>query len=260
VNFPEVHSATTAPPATQDDDPVVLLHGGNVANWMWEPQLAALTHRTVITPDLPGFGSRTDESWPGLGGVADDVVVRVEKLTGRRRFHVVGLSLGGVVALHLAARHPEVATSVLATGAPLAPVGGLPGLTAKLQLAFWDRPWFWKALAASFRLPADSRDLYVSHGLSVQRETARRMLTDVHTGRIPDNLDAYKGPMLLVAGEREPKVVRQSLRAVIPVVPHAEIRLAPKMHHVWNVEDPALFDAMINTWLNGQVDPRLLPA
>ncbi|GAB2635075.1 alpha/beta fold hydrolase [Kribbella swartbergensis] len=255
--FPEIHPP--APVVAHDDDPVVLLHGGNVANWMWEPQLEALKHRTVVTPDLPGFGRRTGEPWPGLGGAADDVVVRVEQLTGRRRFHVVGLSLGGAVALHLAARHPDVATSVLVTGAPLLPVRGFSRLLARMQLTFWESPWFWKALAAGFRLPVDSRDLYVSHGLSVQRETARRMLDDVHTGGVPDNLGAYDGPMLLVAGEREPRVVRRSLRAVAPVVPHAETRLAPRMHHIWNIENPHLFDTMILTWLNGHIDPRLHP-
>jgi hypothetical protein len=28
------------------------------------------------------------------------------------------------------------------------------------------------------------------------------------------------------------------------------------MHHVWNVEDPDLYDAMIRAWLEGRVEPR----
>ncbi|ONI66832.1 alpha/beta hydrolase [Kribbella sp. ALI-6-A] len=253
MTFPELHH----PEAAGDDDPVVLLHGGNVANWMWEPQLAALRHRVVVTPHLPGFGDRTSEPWPGLGGAADDIVDRVRELTGRDRFHVVGLSLGGVVALHLAARHPDAATSVLVSGVPLLPVTGLPRLAVRLHLRLWDKPWFWKAQAAAFRLPADSRGPYVEHGLSVRKETARRMLDDVHTGRVPEGLSAYAGPMLLVAGDREPATVRRSLAAAATVVPRATTRFAPGMHHVWNVEDPDLFDAMIRAWLEGRVEPRL---
>ncbi|TWD72523.1 pimeloyl-ACP methyl ester carboxylesterase [Kribbella amoyensis] len=255
--FPEVHPATKND--ADDDLPVVLLHGGNVANWMWEPQLDALSHRTVVTPDLPGFGRRTEEPWPGLGGGADDVVTRVEHLTGSPRFHVVGLSLGGAVALHLAARHPGSAASVLVSGAPVLPVKGFSRALARLQLTFWDSPWFWKALAAGFRLPADSRDLYVRHGLSVHRETARRMLDDVHAGGIPPGLTKYPGPLLLVAGEREPRVVHRSLQALAAAVPHAQTRLVPKMHHIWNVEDPQRFDATLATWLAGEVSPDLSP-
>jgi pimeloyl-ACP methyl ester carboxylesterase len=257
--FPEVHPAIAVSSGARDDYPVVLLHGGNVARWMWEPQLTTLRHRTVITPDLPGFGERTEESWPGLPAAADDVAVRVEKLTGHRRFHVVGLSLGGVVAIHLAAQHPTVAASVLASGVALRPVRGAPRLAGLLQLALWEVPWFWRAQAIGFGLPADSRDQYVSHGLSVRRETARRMFHDVHAGQVPGAISAYHGPLLLVAGEREPRVVRRSLHAATLDVPQLEARIAPGMHHVWSVEDPGLFGAMILAWLEGRVEPRLRP-
>jgi pimeloyl-ACP methyl ester carboxylesterase len=257
TTFPELHPAADVRPSDRDDDPVVLLHGGNVAGWMWEPQLAALRHRTVVTPHLPGFGSRTAEPWPGLGEAADDVLDRVAELTGRRRFHVVGLSLGGVVALHLAARSPGAVTSVLATGAPLLPLGRGQRLVSGLQLALLEKPWFWKAQATAFRLPADARDLYVSHGLSVRPETARRMYADVLAGEIPDELAKYDGPTLLVAGERENKIAHRSLTAVAAVVPHALTRIAPGMHHIWNIEDPDLFDAMLVAWLDGRVEPRL---
>ncbi|MEU4392079.1 alpha/beta fold hydrolase [Kribbella sp. NPDC023855] len=257
TTFPELHPATDEQPSAHDDHPVVLLHGGNVAGWMWEPQLAALRHRTVVTPHLPGFGSRTAESWPGLAGAADDVADRVAALTGRRRFHVVGLSLGAVVALHLAARSPAAVASVLATGAPLQPLGRTHRLISGLQLALLEKAWFWKAQAAAFRLPPDARDLYVSHGLSVRPETARRMYDDVLAGQIPDGLDQYDGPMLLVAGEREAKIAHRSLTAAATAVPHALTRLAPGMHHIWNIEDPDLFDAMILAWLDGRVEPRL---
>jgi pimeloyl-ACP methyl ester carboxylesterase len=109
VTFPEVHPPETDTAAP----PVVLLHGGNVANWMWEPQLPALTDRTVITPDLPGFGARTSEDWPGLDAVADDVVARHG---GDEPFDLVGLSLGAVTALRVLARHPGRVRSAFLTG------------------------------------------------------------------------------------------------------------------------------------------------
>ncbi|WP_350278818.1 alpha/beta fold hydrolase [Kribbella sp. HUAS MG21] len=255
TTFPELHPASREASDLLDDLPVVLVHGGNVAGWMWEPQLEALQDRTVVTPDLPGFGRRTAERWPGLDGAADDLVARVEQLTGSRRFHVVGLSLGGSVGLHLAARHPDAAASVLVSGAPLLPVRGFTSLVAGLQLALWNSPWFWKAMAAGLRLPVDARERYVTHGLSVHRDTARAMFDDVRSGGVPPYLDNYPGRLLLVAGERDSKVARESLRAL----PHAEARLVPGMHHVWNVEGPALFNAVVTTWLAGGIHPALYP-
>ncbi|MFC7404942.1 alpha/beta fold hydrolase [Georgenia alba] len=260
TTFPEIHPASTAPSDARDNLPVVLLHGGNVASWMWQDQLPALAQRTVVTPDLPGYGSRTAETWPGIGGAADDVVARVAELTGHRRFHLAGLSLGGVVALHLTARHPGVVVSVLASGAPLLPYRGLMWLVSRMQVALWDAEWFWRTQAVAYRLPHETRELYVRHGLSVRRETVRRQLADVDLGTVPQGLGAYDGPVLLVAGERDAAVIRRSLQSAASVAPQATTRLAPGMHHAWNTEDPELFDAMLLAWLDGRVEPRLLPA
>ncbi len=256
TSFPEVHPARQ-PAGADDHRPVVLLHGGNVANWMWEPQLSAVTDRLALTPHLPGFGARTAEHWPGLAGAADDVAARIRELCGDRSVDVVGLSLGGVVALHLAARHPDLVASVLTSGAAVERVGGAARATSALQLALWHRRWFWKAQALAFGLPADSHAPYVEHGVSIQRETAAAMLAEVYAGGIPDGLERYPGRMLLVAGEREPTVMARSLAALRRTVPHAQTRIAPRMHHVWNVEDVDRFNAMLRAWLGGGVDDWL---
>ena len=256
TGFAEIHRPT----APSDASPVLLLHGGNVANWMWEPQVEVLDDRLVVTPDLPGFGAHAHEVWPGLPAAADQLADRLAALRITTPVDVVGLSLGAAVALHLAARHPELIRSLFITGAIVQPPGRIVKATARLQLLLWNARWFWKAQAAAFRLPADSRSIYVDHGLSVSRDTARRMFDDVSTGGVPDGLANFTAPLLAVAGEREPRSIRDSLHVIRGVVPHADVRLAPGMHHVWNVEDVDLFNETMRRWLDGQVHPRLLQA
>jgi 3-oxoadipate enol-lactonase len=232
---------------------VVLLHGGNVANWMWEPQLPALTDRTVLTPDLPGFGERVAEDWPGLDAAADDVVAKAGG-----PLDLVGLSLGAAVALRVLARHPDRVRSAFLTSAPLMPAGAGMHLFARLQLAFCQAPWFWRAQAALFGLPADSRARYVTHGLSVRRETAAAMTAEVCAGGVPPL--RYEGPLLAVAGGKDSANVRRSLELISRAAPQAQVRLARGMHHIWNVEDTDLFNEVLRAWLDGRVDPRLHPA
>ncbi|GAB3618616.1 alpha/beta hydrolase [Okibacterium endophyticum] len=241
--YPEVH------PADPSRGTIVFLHGGNVGNWMWEPQVSALPDFRVVTPDLPGFGSRTAEDWAGLDAVADDVVSRVEALAGPEPFHLVGLSLGGVVALRVLARHPGSVSSAFVTGAPLTGVHPASRMLAGAQLAFWDKRWFWQGQAAAFRLPEDSREFYVEQGMAVRKETARRMMTDVYNGVVPDGLSAYSSPLLMIAGEKESSVVRRSFPAVAAHLPGAQFRLAPGMHHIWSIEDVDLFNRSVRTWV-----------
>ncbi len=232
--------------------PVVLLHGGNVANWMWEPQLPALTDRPVHTPDLPSFGERVAEDWPGLDAVADDVVAQVAG-----PFDLVGLSLGALTALRVLARHPDRVRTAFLTSTPVTPAGAGMRLFGRLQLAFGQRPWFWRAQAALFGLPEDARARYVTHGLSVRRENATAMTAEVCAGGVPADLARYTGPLLAVAGEKDSAAVRRSLSVIATAAPQARVRIAPGMHHIWNVENVDLFNEVLRSWLNGSVDPRL---
>ncbi|MFD1148728.1 alpha/beta fold hydrolase [Saccharothrix hoggarensis] len=254
--FPEVHR----PDHDAVNRPLVLLHGGNVANWMWEPQLAALTDRVVITPDLPGFGERVREDWRGLDAAADDVVARVTDHGVDGPFDLVGLSLGALTALRVLARHPDRVRSGFVTGAPLTPVGLGVRLICRVQLAFWRAPWFWRGQAVAFGLPEDARARYVSHGLSVRRETMAAMSAEVFAGGVPPTLHRYTGPLLAIAGEKESAGVRDSLASIAQAAPQARLRLAPGVHHIWNVEDVVLFNDVLRSWLGGTVDPRLIPA
>lgn len=254
--FPELHRP--AVPSAQS--PLVLLHGGNVANWMWAPQVEAFGDRIVLTPDLPGFGVRVAEDWPGLDAAADGVIRRLDVLRLAGPVDVAGLSLGAVVALRLLARHPDRVRSVFVTGAALVGVGAAARLTSRVQLAVWGAPWFWRAQAAAFRLPDDSRERYVEHGLSVRRETAAAMLAEVYAGGVPEGLAAADRPLLAIAGEKEPGEIRRSLDALGRVMPGARLRLAPGMHHIWSIEDVALFNETLRAWIDeDRVDARLLP-
>ncbi|WP_035777060.1 alpha/beta hydrolase [Arthrobacter sp. H5] len=252
--FPVVH-----PPTIGSVSPgsVIFLHGGNVANWMWQPQVEALRDYHVFTPDLPAFGNRTSEPWVSLDHAADDVASLIRADVAEGPIHVVGLSLGAMVALRLAARHPELASSILVSGAAVTPVGGLTKALARLQLALWDRAWFWRLQARAFRLPADSHQLYIDHGLSVERESARRMLADVYDDGLPDGIGRYSGRLMALAGSREPRPVRNSLSVIVSAVAQSVAATVPGMHHIWNIEDADLFNEVVRQWISGSVHPDL---
>jgi pimeloyl-ACP methyl ester carboxylesterase len=98
--------------------PVVLLHGSPGGRFDFSGLLEPLARdRCAIAPDLPGFGEAT-RAVPDYSVDAHAAYVAAFlRAAGERRAHVVGFSMGGGVAIALAARHPDrVASLTLLSG------------------------------------------------------------------------------------------------------------------------------------------------
>jgi pimeloyl-ACP methyl ester carboxylesterase len=89
--------------------PLILLHGGLGAIEMFGPNLPALAeHRQVIGVDLQGHGRTADIDRPlRVDLMADDIAALIKHLKLERP-DIMGYSLGGGVAVHMAIRHPEL--------------------------------------------------------------------------------------------------------------------------------------------------------
>lgn len=87
---------------------VVFLHGAGMDHTVWQQQSRALAHGgyNVAAVDLPGHGE--SEDLPGIENIADyaDWVVGFLNAAGVAKAVLVGHSLGGSIAIDLAARHP----------------------------------------------------------------------------------------------------------------------------------------------------------
>ena len=114
-----------------DGPPLVLVHGwtGAAANWVeLAPRLAE--RRRVLVPELPGHGGSSPlPAAPSLDPFAERVRLVAER-EGLLPAPVVGHSLGGLVALRLALRHPADVSALVLAGA-----AGIESATRRAE--FW---------------------------------------------------------------------------------------------------------------------------
>jgi pyruvate dehydrogenase E2 component (dihydrolipoyllysine-residue acetyltransferase) len=103
----------------EGDETVLLLHGfgGDAENWQFNLDALAAGRR-LIAPDLPGHGSSTKDVGSGLATLVEAATELLDT-NDAGRAHVIGHSMGGLIAAEMALRTPERVASLTL----VAPVG-----------------------------------------------------------------------------------------------------------------------------------------
>lgn len=154
-----------------DRAPLLLIHGGGTdhAAISWFEMFEAFgAERDVIALDLPGFGRTTSIAPLGGPQAMADFVARAARALALPAAVIVGVSMGGDVALNVALRHPALARALVLIG----PGGLVPVLRNRpTQCA----AWLLAQLPDMLLLPmARLANRYVDRAL-------RAMVTDVGT-------------------------------------------------------------------------------
>jgi 3-oxoadipate enol-lactonase len=119
--FAEVNGAHLYYEVRGGGPPLVLLHAGIADSRMWDDQVEAFAERyRVIRYDLRGFGK--SDLPAGAFSMRDDLFHLLQALgveRGVARAHLVGVSMGGGIAVDFALEHPEMVAALVLVGSSL---------------------------------------------------------------------------------------------------------------------------------------------
>lgn len=257
-----------------DAPPIVFLHGGGASGWMWQPVIAHLPDYLCYTPDLPEQGKSQHTAAFSMESAADAAAALIGSQIPAGKAHVVGLSEGAQVLVALLARHPQVVTSAFISSALLRPLPGMGWLTPKL-LSFTYRTSVapfrqWDAwIRLNMKYSAGIPDLYFPQFKrefqSMTESGFVHMMMANQRFRLPDHLAQAAVPSLIIAGQHEYAVMKQSARDLAAALPHARACLLDlgegsslAKEHNWALTAPDLFAAALRAWLEHQPLPQQL--
>lgn len=181
---------------------VVALHGWSRTRADWN---AVVADFAAIAIDLPGHGaSPLPLSGIGSDEMADLVIAAIEPSVAEnpRKILFVGHSMGGRVAIAVAAKRPDLVSAVVLTGAPLIrPTGaGKPKFAYRVARRLHNAKLLSAKTMNTYREKYGSADYRAAQG--VMRETMVRLVNENYDAHI-DAVNQTKIPVHLVWGQND---------------------------------------------------------
>ncbi len=241
---------------------IVFLHAIGTSGWMWQQQIAALADFHCLVPDLPGHGQSARQPWVSLAATATELAEVIRQRTVHGQAHIVGLSLGSYVGLQLMSAQPEVVDHAVLSGLNVLPLPHLfwMNVLGVVLLPVLKTDRMIRMNATGLRVPTAQYAGYRHAARQLSRRAYLRASSDAGRFRLPPNLADVTCPTLVVAGEHEHALIRQSLGVVTQALSNAQARLAPDVGHGWSGENPTLFADTIRAWITDTPLPAELCA
>jgi pimeloyl-ACP methyl ester carboxylesterase len=222
---------------------------------MWAGQFESLSDGfRVVAPDLPGYGespARGETIAPR--GLADAVLELMDAI-GVDRATVVGLSLGGLVAMELGLGHPDRLTGLVLTATTAAPLTGEEAEMRRATAARLERDGMLDhALEMAGRLfgPAARRDPdLVLPILETMLRTSPSGAAAALRGRAErppyhELLPSLRVPALVLAGDADFFSTAEITAQLVAALPDPEVVILPGIGHMPNLEAPEAFDRAV---------------
>ena len=242
---------------TGDGPPLLLIHGLGSSSRDWENQVEPFAKDyQVITLDLRGHGQSSKPTGPySVRMFAEDTDALIRAL-GVAPVHVVGISMGGMVAFELAVRFPELLRSMVV-------VNSYPEMrveTFREYLQIWRRYIFLELLGMRgtglmlskhlFPYPeqADLRELFVQRWAENDKRAYRESLRAIVNWDVEERISEIRCPVLVVASDQDYMPLEEK-KDYAAKIPNAKLVVIEDARHAVTAERPEQFNAIVMEFL-----------
>jgi pimeloyl-ACP methyl ester carboxylesterase len=247
VNGREAFVATGGKEFDSSLPAIVFLHGAGFDHTAWGLHDRWFAHHgfAVLAPDLPGHGHSQGPPLRSIGEMADWTMALLNA-AGIDRAHLIGHSMGSLIALDAAARHPQrvAALSLIGTAAVMTVGPDLLKAAEANDQAAIDMVSIW-GLGFNAELGGSLAPGLWMHGgaQSVLRRCRRGILfNDLSAcNSYQDALAAaamISAPTTLILGERDMMTPARAGKALATAIPHSRTIILPGAGHMLMAERP----------------------
>ena len=255
-----VNDTTLAVRTCGSGRPVVLLHAFPLDHEMWQRVLPLADHLRLIVPDLRGFGRSfggdpAASSLRNIAQLSDDVAGLLSALHVTEPAVIVGVSMGGYIAQHLAVRHPHVVHSLVLVDTKFA--ADTPEARANRADLAAKVGRLGQQVLAEAMVPNLLAQSEAARAQPMRAETEALLKTMISRQSVPTiqaalaalgerpdmtaEMAACELPVLLICGAEDAITPPAVMEAMENVLPRGRLLVVPDAGHLVPLEAPEIF-------------------
>ncbi|MGN7311563.1 alpha/beta fold hydrolase [Alkalicoccobacillus gibsonii] len=228
---------------------IVFIHGAGVGGWMWDKQVEYFKESfDCFVPTYAFSKHQLVNEW------ADQFLNELEeRMQQDQRLILVGFSMGSQIALEMCARKPDWFHLVMFNSGYIEPRPFLRKMVVPLMPLFNILPKskaFSQKQAKELYIPDEHFEAYFAGAKNVTNAELQLIMNENLSYDLPDGLDRYKGKFLITIGEKEEKLLANSVQKLQQAVSQSELLTIPKIRHGFPLAEPDAFNTLLEKWIH----------
>ncbi len=213
---------------------IILLHGGGLSDWSWQPVISRLPDYHVVTPIIDGHGADGKTAFTSIEASASTLIRYIDEQCGGAVYAIGGLSIGAQIAAEVLSQRPDVARYAILESALVYPIKGTTALTAPSYGLFYGliaKRWFARLQAKSLCVPDHLFETYYHDSLQISKQSLINITVSNGTYAIKDAISHTTARVLLIVGSKELGIMKKSAQRLHECIGGSELYIAKGMKH-----------------------------
>ena len=229
----------------ENQDVIVLLHGGGLSWWQYQSQMALLCKNYhVVVPILDGHaGSNAD--FVSIEASAKQLLAYIDKEYGGSVLLIAGLSLGGQILLEMLALRKDICQYAIVESAAIIPDKLTASLVAPLfsmSFPLIKKKWFAKMQFRYLGIRADLFEHYYEDTVKLSKQNLIAFTKASSLYQVKKNLKDSLARVRIIVGEKETKKMHASAKMLHDILPDSHLEIKSGLTHgQYSINHPDLY-------------------
>ncbi|MGO9387134.1 MAG: alpha/beta fold hydrolase [Methanobacterium sp.] len=243
------------------EETLLFLHGDGFAGWMWDEQVKSFNDYHCIVVDLPGHGKSSDAKSLTIENTAETIINLIHDQAHDKKAHLVGISMGAQVIVQILSTAPEVIDHAMISGTLVRTtpptINFLKHLNHLIEIytPVKNNSLYIKSYIRSYNIPKNLYNKFKESTYIIKQDSLHKIIRDNMLFKMPEGLGNVYVPVLVMTGEKDYEIIKKSAKKLVNVLPNSKNAYALKVGHIWNMENPELFNNALRAWINDKTLP-----